>query len=180
MFATNSDSRAPASGDIPRAAAKGDDAPRAREDGPPHPRDVTARDPPPTWEQFTEMQWKYTLLQQQMDELLARNSSYQRAQKIDEELEARRKVAYESAGLTYSPRTHFTSSPDTPSSLPRSQILEYRISHKSIGYLRPAEASNKPFKAVDGKEYVRPLAWLANLRMIFITKAKCYRWLQSA
>lgn len=162
MFAPTSDSRPPVTGDAP---TRGDDAPRTREDGQNRPRD---RNPPPTWEQFAEIQRKYAVLQQQMDEILARNSTDERARTIDEEIEARRKAAYESAGLAYTARQRQPSTPSSNDShfAPQhgGRVMEYRISHKSIGYLRPAEASNKPFEAVDGEIYVRPLAWLAHLR----------------
>lgn len=152
--ATGNTARAPPKDDTPRTRA--DDQPRSslRGDG------VLPRDPPPTWEQFAEMQRKYAALQQQMDVLLARGSAEQQARSIDDEIEARRKAAYESAGLPYSPRARLPSTASSRESLSSSisRTTEYRISHKSIGYLRPAEASNKPFEAVDGEVYVRPLA----------------------
>lgn len=52
------------------------------------------------------------------------------------------------------------------------------MSHKSIGYLRPAESSNKPFEAVDGEVYVRPLAWLAHLRTKLGLKDDLQYWNQ--
>lgn len=131
------------------------------------------QDPPPSWEQFAEMQWKYAALQQQMDAIISQNSSDQRARAIEDEMEARRKTAYKSAGLPYRPRSRLLTTPscfDSPGNrsspvapLSVSRSTEYRISHKSIGYLRPADASHKPFEAVDGETYVSPLAWLAHL-----------------
>ena len=130
---------------------------------PPPAQDQPPRDldqAPPSQEQFTELQRQYSTLQRQMDELLHRRTADQQARAIDEDFEARRKAAYDAAGLCYQPRP--PASPHPPPGLPRQQ--EYRISHKSIGYLRPADASIRPFEAVDGEVYVCPLAWLAHLR----------------
>lgn len=99
--------------------------------------------------------------------MLTRGSSEQRARAIDEEIEARRRAAYKLAGLLYSPRPRLPKSPsctDCNVTFQSARVTEYRISHKSIGYLRPADASHKPFEAVDGETYFRPLAWLAHLR----------------
>lgn len=108
-------------------------------------------------------------MQRRVDELASRQSAEQRARAIDEEIELRRRTAYEAANLPYSPRSPAPPLPSgAPSPLgPRNmecRHTEYRIAHKSIGYLRPADASHKPFEAVDGEVYVRPLAWLAHLR----------------
>ena len=138
------------------------DIPPSRDNPPPRdnpdPRDnVPAL---PSREQFTELQRQYATLQRHMDDLLNRRTADQQARDIDEDFEARRKIAYEAAGLCYQPRP--PAFPNAPPAFPRQQ--EYRISHKSIGYLRPADASLKPFDAVEGEVYVRPLAWLAHLR----------------
>ena len=141
------DARADAPDDTPRARRAGDAAP-----------------PLPTPQQFAELQLRYAALQRRVDELASRQSAEQRARAIDDEIELRRKTAYEAANLPYSPRLNVPGSPlANPSPLgPRS--VEYRVSHKSIGFLRPADPSLKPFEAVDGDVYVRPLAWLAHLR----------------
>lgn len=115
--------------------------------------------PLPTLEQFLEMQRKHDELQRQLDNLVALQSADQRARVIEDDIEGRRKTAYEQAGLPYVPNTRLGGHPPAPA-----RPSEYRISHKSVGYLRPADASHKPFEAVDGEVYVRPLAWLAHLR----------------
>ena len=128
---------------------------------PPPARDQPPRDldlAPPSREQFTEPQRQYATLQWQMNELRNRRTADQQARAIDEDFEARRKAAYDAAGLCYQPPVAH----HPPPGLPRQQ--EYRITHKSIGYLRPADASIRPFEAVDGEVHVRPLAWLAHLR----------------
>lgn len=93
--------------------------------------------------------------------MVNRRTADQQARNIDETFEAQRKLAYEAAGLCYPPRPVASPLPP-PAALPRQ--TEYRVSHKSIGYLRPTDASTRPFEAVEGEVYVRPLAWLAHLR----------------
>ena len=84
-------------------------------------------------EQFTELQRQYATLQRQMHDLLIRRTADQQAHDIDEDFEARRKVAYEAAGLCY--QIGPSALPNAPPAFPRQQ--EYRISSKSISYLRP-------------------------------------------
>lgn len=157
MFGTSNDRPAgprPTT-DAPKGPAP-DDTPRARAPG--------DAPPPPTPQQFAELQLRYAALQRRVDEMASRQSAEQRARAIDDEIEARRKTAYEAANLLYSPRPPASPSfPGTPAPMTL-RHAEYRIAHKSIGYLRPADASQKPFEAVDGEVYVRPLAWLAHLR----------------
>lgn len=156
MFSAES-SRSQASG------GRGDDLPprdriRAAE-AEPHPN------LPPTREQFADMQQKYHALQRQLDDLLSARSTEQRAQAIEDELELHRKAAYESAGIAYSPHPRVSPSPaGSPHAPGVHRPVEYRVNHKSVGFLRPADASHHPFEAVDGDVYVRPLAWLAHLR----------------
>ena len=123
----------------------------------------------PTFEQFAVMQRKYAALKQQMDDILSRQSIEQRNRDIENAIELQLKEAYEKAGMAYTPRSAPVSGPVAPPPTPSvtshgPRPHEYRISHKSIGYLRPADASHKPFEAIDGEVYVRPLAWLAHLR----------------
>ena len=119
---------------------------------------------PPTKEQFADIQQRYAAVQRQLDDLLSARSVEQRAQAIEDELELRRKAAYESAGIAYSPRPRVSPSPaGSPRPAGPGRSTEYRISHKSIGFLRPADASHHPFEAMEGDVYVRPLAWLAHL-----------------
>lgn len=123
----------------------------------------TSEEMAPTQQQFTDLQQQYEALKQQLDEVLARQSGDQRARTIDEDSERRRKEAYETAGLPYTPLAAPSHSPAIAAP-PAPRQTEYRVSHKSVGYLRPADASNKPFEAMDGEVYVRLLAWLAHLR----------------
>lgn len=115
----------------------------------------------PSVEQFLAMQRRHDELQRQLDDLVARQTAEQRAKSIDDDIEKQRKAAYEQAGLPYVANTPHGGSSHPPVS---NRHTEYRISHKSIDYLRPADASHKPFEAVDGEVYVRPLAWLAHLK----------------
>ena len=108
-------------------------------------------------EQFREMQRQHEELRRQFDALVAQQSTEQHAKAIDSDIENRRKTAYEEAGIPYTPAITLPTSGGN-------RITEYRISHKSIGYLRPADALLKPFEAVEGAVYVRPLAWLAHLK----------------
>lgn len=98
-------------------------------------------------------------MQRQLEGLVSSQAAVVQARAIEEEVEAHRRTAYESAGLPCPPRVS-AGTPATP--VPRN--VEYHISHKSIGYLRPADASQRPFEAIEGETYVRPLAWLAHLR----------------
>ena len=66
---------------------------------------------PPTQEQFADMQQKYASVQRQLDDLLSARSADRRAQAIEDDLELRRKAAYESAGIAYSPRPRLSLSP---------------------------------------------------------------------
>lgn len=119
---------------------------------------------PPTQEQFADMQQKYASVQRQLDDLLSARSADRRAQAIEDDLELRRKAAYESAGIAYSPRPRLSLSPAGSPRAPNvHRPVEYRVSHKSIGFLRPADASQHPFEAMAGDVHVRPLAWLAHL-----------------
>lgn len=119
---------------------------------------------PPTQEQFADMQQKYASIQRQLDDLLSAQSADRRAQAIEDDLELRRKAAYESAGIAYSPRPRLSlSQAGSPRAPNVHRTVEYRVSHKSIGFLRPADASQHPFEAIAGDVYVRPLAWLAHL-----------------
>ena len=137
-------------------------------------QDRAPREQGPSFEQFAVMQRKYAALKKQMDDLLSKHSAEQRVRDIEAEVEKHRKEAYEKAGMLYTPRANSTNAPAPPALLappgpPAAQLFgprptEYRISHKSIGYLRPADGSYRPFEAVDGEVYVRPLAWLAHLR----------------
>lgn len=156
MFGSSSDRQAG-----PKATVGPDDTPRARAPGGAPP---PAPPPAPTPQQFADLQLRYAALQRRVDELASRQSAEQRARAIDDEIEQRRQAAYEAANIPYSPRR--PASPPAPGAPPPlgPRNMEYRIAHKSIGYLRPADASLKPFEAVDGEVYVRPLAWLAHLR----------------
>ena len=109
----------------------------------------------PTFEQLAKMQRKYAALKKQMDDLLSKQTTQQRAQDIEREIELRCREAYERAGIPYTPRSSTTSTPGVSPVQHGLQPTEYRISHKSIGFLRPADAANKPFEAVDGEVYVR-------------------------
>lgn len=161
MFGSSSDrpSGARPQADAARTSST-NDTPRAR---------TTTGDPTPQQFadlQFAHLQLRYAALQRRLDDLTSRQSVEQRARAIDDDIELRRRTAYEAANIPYSPRLHVPHSPlggsvNSPIP-PRHQ--EYRISHKSIGFLRPADPSNKPFEAVDGEVYVWPLAWLAHLR----------------
>ena len=119
-------------------------------------RPVVGDDLAPTRDQLQRL---CAELQRQLDELAAQQTEAQRVRAIEEETENHRRAAYESAGIRYSPRQ----APPVASPLPP-RATEYRVSHKSIGYLHPAEASSRPFEAIEGETYVRPLAWLAHLR----------------
>ena len=123
----------------------------------------TFDDMAPTQQQFNELQQRYEALQKQLDKVVSRQSTDHRAWAIDEDSERRRKEAYESAGPPYTPLNVPGCSPDKLVPF-GPHHTEYQISHKSVGYLRPAEASTKPFKAMDREVYVRSLAWLAHLR----------------
>ena len=116
-------------------------------------------EPPPTREQFREVQRQFVALQRQLEGLVSSQAAVVQARAIEEEVEAHRRTAYESAGLHCPPRVSAG-----PPAAPVPRNVEYRISHKSIGYLRPADASQRPFEAIEGETYVRPLAWLAHLR----------------
>lgn len=91
------------SSDRSRARAA-DDASRPRTSGGPPPPDVDAPAPPPTAQQFAEIQERCLSLQRQMDALLSRQSTEQRARAIDDEIEQRRKDAYAAANILYTPR----------------------------------------------------------------------------
>ena len=123
------------------------------------PRPPAVDEPPPTREQFREVQRQYAVLHCQLEGLVSSQAAVVQARAIEEEVEAHRRTAYESAGLPCPPR-----GPPGPSPLTVSRTTEYRISHKSIGYLRPADASHRPFEVIEGETYVCPLAWLAHLR----------------
>ena len=159
MFASSSDRLVGA-----RPTSGADDTPRPRTNRDAPPPAPPAPPPPPTPQQFAELQLRYAALQRRVDELASRQNTEQRARAIEDDIEQRRKAAYEAANIPYSPRHDRPRSPSgSPFSLaPRH--TEYRVAHKSIGYLRPADASNRPFEAVDGEVYVRSLAWLAHLR----------------
>ena len=119
-------------------------------------RPVVGDDLAPTRDQ---LQRRCAELHRQLDELAAQQTEVQRVRAIEEETENHRRAAYESAGIPYSPRqAPPVASPPPP------RATEYRVSDKSIGYLCPAEAFSRPFEAIDGETYVRPLAWLAHLR----------------
>lgn len=144
-----------------RPALDPDDTPRVRTN-----RDAAPPPAPPTPQQFAELQLRYAALQRRVDDLASRQTAEQRVRAIEDDIEQRRKAAYEAANIPYSPRHDRPRSP-TGSSLSLShgpRGVEYRIAHKSIGYLRPADASHRPFEAIEGEVYVRPLAWLAHLR----------------
>ena len=123
------------------------------------PRTPAVDEPPPTREQFREVQRQFAALQRQLEGLVSSQAAVVQARAIEEEVDAHSRTAYESAGLPCPPRVS-AGTPATP--VPRN--VEYRISHKSIGYLRPADASQRPLEAIEGETYVRPLAWLAHLR----------------
>ena len=122
------------------------------------PRNPTVDEPPPTTEQFRVVQRQFAALQRQLAGLVLSEAAAVQARAIEEEVEAHRRTAYESAGLPCPPRA----SPGLPAAA--SRTVEYRISHKSIGYLRPADVSQHPFEGIEGETFVHPLAWLAHLR----------------
>lgn len=64
----------------------------------------------------------------------------------------------------YSPHPRFCHSPaGSPRAHNVTRPIEYWVSHKSIGFRRPGDASHYPFEAMDGDVFVRPLARLAHL-----------------
>ena len=83
---------------------------------------------PPTQEQFADMQQKYASIQRQLDDLLSAQSADRRAQAIEDDLELRRKAAYESAGIAYSPRPRLSLSPAGSPRAPNvHRPVEYRV-----------------------------------------------------
>lgn len=119
---------------------------------------------PPTPQQFAELQLRYASLLRRVDELTSQQSAEQRARAIEDDIEQRRKAAYEAANIPCPPRHGFSCSPSRSTFSQAPGNIEYRIAHKSVGYLRPADTYNCPFEAVEGEVHVRPLAWLAHLR----------------
>lgn len=115
-------------------------------------------------EAFNDIATKYAAVQQQLVDLQATRTSEEQATRIDEESERNRKAAYEAAGILHPPRN-----PAAATKLPTLQHCthhsdEYRIDHKSIGYLRPTDSNNESFEVLDDEVYVRPVACLAHFR----------------
>lgn len=109
------------------------------------------------------MQRQFAELQCQLEGLVSSQATLVQVRPIQEEVEAHHRTANESAGLPCPPQA--SSGQPQHASAPRT--VEYRISHKSIGYLHPTDASQRPSEAIEGEAYVCPLAWLAYLRTEF-------------
>ena len=109
------------------------------------------------------MQCQFAELQRQLEGLVSSQATLVQACAIEEEVEAHRRMANESAGLPCPPQA----SSGQPQHDSAPHTVEYRISHKSICYLHPTDAFQRPSEAIEGEAYVCPLAWLAYLRTKF-------------
>ncbi|KAI5801757.1 hypothetical protein DFH27DRAFT_623203 [Peziza echinospora] len=105
---------------------------------------------------------EYAVLKAQLATLTSAQSSADKAKQIENDIERRRREAYEAANLPYpGPAT-------SPERNDRRSVGiaddNRRISHKSIGYLRPGAYSARSWEATDNDVYVRPMAWLNKLK----------------
>ncbi|KAI5795421.1 hypothetical protein DFH27DRAFT_612658 [Peziza echinospora] len=115
------------------------------------------------WERMKRMQEKYTELERKLNGLLARQTAEEKAKEIERTTEEARRKAYEEANIPY-PGPPSTQMPRQSS--PYIEFSDFKISHRSIGYLKPPPGgqTRTKWEGIENDVYVRPMTWLARVK----------------